>query len=94
LKACSVKASIARSSVAAAGIFDLPTVVQPLVTRGERRERRVRVRITECERGERAVSGFMARFLGMSRCLPLFATRACFFLTLCLLAPRRRGTVK
>jgi hypothetical protein len=56
LKACSIKASIARSSAVVAVVFDLPTVVQLPVTRGERRERRVQVRITECERRERAVS--------------------------------------
>ena len=52
------------SAVVLAVVFDLPATVQPPVARGERRERRGRVRTGESERGVEVVRGFMARFLG------------------------------
>jgi hypothetical protein len=59
-------------------VFDLPGGVEPPVARGERRERRGRVRTGESERGELAVRGIMARLLEASRHLPPFPTCAAF----------------
>jgi hypothetical protein len=64
------------SSVILTVVFDLPVAVQPPVERGERRDRRGRVRTSESERLEGAMRGFMARFLETPQRLLLFSTRA------------------
>jgi hypothetical protein len=61
-----------------AAVFDLPASVEPPVARGERRERRGRVRTGESERGEWAVRRIMVRFLEAPRRLLPFSTRATF----------------